>query len=58
MAIITQEPAPGEVTITFAPIADREALKVRCRIVRCSLIQEGFYDLGASFVCLARTGDA
>jgi hypothetical protein len=44
---------PGEATIVLAGAADREALKVWCRIVRCSLIKEGFYDIGASFLRLA-----
>ena len=50
IALITEEPLPGDVTITFAETTTREALKVRCRVVRCSLIQEGYYDIGATFL--------
>ena len=49
MAFIAQEPLPEFVTITFSANADRLALKVRCRVVRCSLILDGFYDIGAAF---------
>ena len=49
MAFIAQQPLPEYVTIVFAASAEREALKVRSRVVRCSLIQQGFFDIGATF---------
>jgi hypothetical protein len=58
VALIAEQPLPGEVTITFARTAEREDLKVRCQVVRCSRIQEGFYDIGASFLRLAPTSGA
>lgn len=53
MALIAQQPFAGELVITLA--AEKpEPLKVRCKVVRCSLIQEGFYDIGAAFLGLAQ----
>jgi anti-sigma regulatory factor (Ser/Thr protein kinase) len=52
LAMITQEPLPGEVTIAFAAAGKRPAMKVRCGVVRCTLIQEGFYDIGLTFLRL------
>lgn len=52
LALIAQEPLPGEVTIIFPSPTNREAFRVRSRVVRCSLIQEGFYDVGATFLRL------
>ena len=53
MALITQEPVPGEIVIAFSAVGTREAFKVKSRVVRCSLIQEGFYDVGAAFLRIA-----
>jgi anti-sigma regulatory factor (Ser/Thr protein kinase) len=53
MSFIAQEPLDAEVTIAFAPSADRQALKVRCKIVRCARIKDGFYDVGAAFLRVA-----
>jgi anti-sigma regulatory factor (Ser/Thr protein kinase) len=54
MAFIAEEPLPEHITITFAAGADRDDLRVRCRVARCSLIQDGFYDIGATFQRLDR----
>jgi hypothetical protein len=51
MAMIAQQTLAGELTITLAGAPD-EALKVRGKVVRCSLIQEGFYDIGVAFMQL------
>jgi anti-sigma regulatory factor (Ser/Thr protein kinase)/c-di-GMP-binding flagellar brake protein YcgR len=50
MAIIAQEPLPPEVSIEFTDLANRPGFKVRCKVVRCSLILEGFYDIGMTFL--------
>lgn len=52
IALIAQEPVPGEITIAFAPGPDRQRLKVRCRVKRCDCIKEGFYDIAATFTRL------
>lgn len=52
IALITQEPVPSEITIAFSPSSSAQVLKVRCRVTRCSLIKEGFYDVGAAFLRL------
>lgn len=52
IAMITQEPMPTEVTIAFSPSQGRPVQKVRCRVTRCNLIKEGFYDVGAVFLRL------
>jgi anti-sigma regulatory factor (Ser/Thr protein kinase) len=52
ISLIAQQPIGGEMTITLSPAAEPQPLKVRCRVVRCSLIQEGFYDIGAAFLRL------
>lgn len=51
IALIGQSPMSGELTITLSP-DEPKPLKVRCKVVRCSLIQEGFYDVGAAFLRL------
>jgi anti-sigma regulatory factor (Ser/Thr protein kinase) len=57
ISLIGQQPIGGEMTITLSPPAEPQPLKVRCKVVRCSLIQEGFYDIGAAFLRLEdRTG--
>jgi len=58
IALIAQEEVPSEITITFLLGAEREPLKVRCRVLRCHCIQEGFYDIGASFLRLASTAES
>src|SRR5206468_3266389 len=50
IAMITQEAVPAEITIAFSPSQDRQVQKVRCRVTRCNLIKEGFYDIGAVFL--------
>jgi anti-sigma regulatory factor (Ser/Thr protein kinase) len=52
IALIGQQPIGGEITINLSPPAEPQPLKVRCKVVRCSLIQEGFYDIGAAFLRL------
>lgn len=54
IALIGQQPIGGEVTIHLSRPAGAQPLKVRCKIVRCSLIQEGFYDIGAAFLRLEK----
>jgi anti-sigma regulatory factor (Ser/Thr protein kinase) len=58
MAFIAEEPLPEYVTIVFASGQDRPGLRVRCRVVRCSRIQEGFYDIGTTFQRLDGRGGA
>ena len=55
MAFISHEPLQGQITIAFAPKQDEAPLKVRCKVVRCGLIQEGFYDIGMTFLRLEGT---
>jgi hypothetical protein len=52
ISLIGQQPIGGEMTITLSPPEEPQPLKVRCRVVRCELIQEGFYDIGAAFLRL------
>jgi len=47
LSLICQQPFSGDVTITLHA---KPPLRLLCHVVRCSLIQEGFYDVGASFV--------
>jgi hypothetical protein len=47
VSLICQQPLAGNTTIAL--LAD-PPLRLLCRVVRCSLIQEGFYDVGAAFV--------
>ena len=51
-AMITQEILPTEVTVAFSPTKDRQVQKVRCRVMRCNKIKDGFYDIGATFLRL------
>ncbi len=55
LSFIAQEKLPDEVTISFAPSEQRRALHIRCKVVRCSRIEAGFYDIGAAFVRLDDT---
>lgn len=52
IAMITQEPLPNEITIAFTPSKGSQSLKVRCRVTRCNLVKDGFYDVGATFLRL------
>ncbi len=52
IAMITQEPLPNEITVMFSPSQAHPAQKVRCRVTRCNLVEEGFYDVGAVFLRL------
>jgi anti-sigma regulatory factor (Ser/Thr protein kinase) len=52
ISLIGQQPIGGEMTIALPTPTEHQPLKVRCRVVRCSLIQEGFYDIGAAFLRL------
>jgi anti-sigma regulatory factor (Ser/Thr protein kinase) len=56
MAFIAEEPLPEQITIAFAAGPARVGLRVRCLVARCSRIQEGFYDIGATFQRLDRHG--
>jgi anti-sigma regulatory factor (Ser/Thr protein kinase) len=52
IALITQEPMPAEITVAFSPTKGQQAQKVRCRVTRCNLVKDGFYDVGATFLRL------
>jgi anti-sigma regulatory factor (Ser/Thr protein kinase) len=52
MSFIAQEPLLQEFTISFAPSEGRQVLSIRCKMVRCSRIKDGFYDIGAAFLRL------
>ena len=52
IAFIVQEPFEGEFTLGFTPKENQPPLKVRCRVVRCGRIKEGFFDIGAVFLGL------
>ncbi len=49
LAMITQELLPSDVIIAMEHGSQPLGLKVRCRIVRCQRIKEGFYDVGVAF---------
>ena len=50
MSFIAQEKLPAEITVEIASAGTRPALKLRCKVVRCSRIEDGFYDIGAAFM--------
>lgn len=52
LSFIAQEPLPPEIAISFEATADRKPLRIRCKVVRCALIDDGFYDIGVSFLRL------
>jgi hypothetical protein len=52
LSFIAQEQLPTEITITFSPSAERPVLMVRCKVVRCARIKDGYYDIGAAFLRL------
>jgi anti-sigma regulatory factor (Ser/Thr protein kinase) len=58
IALIAQEAVPAEITLAFVLGPEREALKVRCQVLRCQRIQEGYYDIGAAFLRLASTAES
>jgi anti-sigma regulatory factor (Ser/Thr protein kinase) len=58
VALIAQEAVPGDITISLAVGPDHEELRVRCRVLRCQCIQNGFYDIGAAFLHLASTAES
>lgn len=55
ISFIAQEKLPEEITISFAPTNERRALHVRCRVVRCTRIEAGFFDIGAAFLRIDET---
>jgi hypothetical protein len=56
IAVITQEPLSAEITVAFSPSKNQQAQKVRCRVTRCNLVKDGFYDVGAAFLRLEHKG--
>jgi anti-sigma regulatory factor (Ser/Thr protein kinase) len=50
IAFITTMPLPLERCTLALPQGDGSALRVRCQIVRCLRIMEGYFDVGAQFV--------
>ena len=50
ISFIAQEKLPTELTIEIASAGTRPALKLRCKVVRCTRIEDGFYDIGAAFM--------
>jgi anti-sigma regulatory factor (Ser/Thr protein kinase) len=55
ISFISQEPLPAEITLSFEPSSDRKPLRIHCKVVRCDVIEDGFYDVGASFMRLEET---
>jgi len=53
VAFVTSTPLAGEVTLIFRPRTDGPCLSIRSRIVRCTSLMEGLYDVGAEFLRLA-----
>lgn len=49
IAFIAQEPLADPVTIVLTARPDGESVRIRSRVVRCSLIEDGFYDIAATF---------
>ncbi len=58
LSMITQQELPADVTIAIEHGSKVLGLKVRCHIVRCQRIKEGFYDIGAAFKRLEDTSAA
>ena len=52
MSLITRMELPLAVTLVFLSRDDGAPLKLRARVVRCSRIQQGFYDIGVQFLRL------
>jgi hypothetical protein len=55
ISFICQEPLGPEISLSFEPSADRKPLRIHCKVVRCDVIEDGFYDVGASFMRLEET---
>ncbi|MBI1831262.1 MAG: PilZ domain-containing protein [Planctomycetes bacterium] len=58
LSFIAQQPLPPEISISFETTADRKPLRIRCKVVRCVLIDDGFYDIGAAFQRLDSKGES
>lgn len=56
IALIVHQPISDEIAVTFPATATRQATKIHCRVVRCSQIQKGFYDVGAKFLAVDTRG--
>jgi anti-sigma regulatory factor (Ser/Thr protein kinase) len=54
MSFITTTVLSGEVVLAMHPQDHSPPLKIRAKIVRCNKIKEGFYDVGARFIQLAK----
>jgi anti-sigma regulatory factor (Ser/Thr protein kinase) len=53
IAFITTAPVALEPLLLTLPVKNGQPLRVRARVVRCSAVAEGFYDVGACFTGLA-----
>lgn len=52
ISFIAQEQFPEEITVSFKPTQERRELHVLCKVVRCTKIEAGFFDIGAAFLRL------
>jgi anti-sigma regulatory factor (Ser/Thr protein kinase) len=52
MALISRVLLPLRTAVVSLPRDDAPALRIRARIVRCSRVQEGFFDVGLQFLRL------
>ncbi len=52
IAFIIQEPLAGSFILGFSARDEQPPLKVKCRVVRCGRIKDGFFDIGAVFLGL------
>src|SRR5207253_933993 len=55
IAFVSTVPLPLDFTIIFLPQGKAPPLRMRSQIVRCDLVLDGFYDVGARFVRLDST---
>ena len=51
ISFIATTPLPLDVTILLLP-QDEGALRLRCQIMRCAKVMDGFYDIGGRFLQL------
>lgn len=57
IAFLTTNALPPEITILFSSSGGEPPLRLRSRVVRCTKVQEGFFDIGAQFLSLAKEGE-
>jgi Histidine kinase-like ATPase domain/PilZ domain len=53
ISLIATEPFPFEAVVIGLPAPQQPVLRVRAQVVRCAVITEGFFDVGARFLGLA-----